>query len=104
MTIRLAIDIGGAFKDLVLEDDGTRHTVKVLTTLDRPADGLMLGVDRIFKQAGMEAASIELIVYGTTLATNALIERRGARTALITTKGHRDALDQFRVCTMSAMR
>ncbi|MEC8263244.1 MAG: hydantoinase/oxoprolinase family protein, partial [Pseudomonadota bacterium] len=93
MTIRLAIDIGGTFTDLVLEDDGTRHTVKVLTTLDRPADGLMLGVDRILEQAGMEADSIELIVHGTTLATNALIERRGARTALITTEGHRDALE-----------
>ena len=104
MTIRLAIDIGGTFTDLVLEDDGTRHTVKVLTTLDRPADGLMLGVDRILEQAGKEAESIELIVHGTTLATNALIERRGAKTALITTEGHRDALDQFRVCTMSEMR
>ncbi|MEX0502805.1 hydantoinase B/oxoprolinase family protein [Alphaproteobacteria bacterium LSUCC0719] len=93
MTIRLAIDIGGTFTDLVLEDDGTRHTVKVLTTLDRPADGLMLGFDRILEQAGMEAGSIELIVHGTTLATNALIERRGARTALITTEGHRDALE-----------
>ena len=93
MTIRLAIDIGGTFTDLVLEDDGTRHTVKVLTTLDRPADGLMLAVDRILEQAGMEADSIELIVHGTTLATNALIERRGARIALITTEGHRDALE-----------
>ena len=93
MTIRLATDIGGTFTDLVLEDDGTRHTVKVLTTLDRPADGLMLGVDRILEQARMEAESIELIVHGTTLATNALIERTRARIALITTKGHRDALE-----------
>ena len=77
--------------------------MKVLTTLNRPADGLMLGVDRILKQAGMEADSIELIMHGTTLAT-ALIERRGAKTALITTEGHRDALDQFRVCTMSAAK
>ena len=52
MTIRLAIDIGDTFTDLVLEDDGTRHTVKVLTTLDRPADGLILGIDRILEQAG----------------------------------------------------
>ena len=52
MTIRLATDIGGTFTDLVLEDDGTRHTVKVLTTLDRPADGLMLDIDRILEQAG----------------------------------------------------
>ena len=76
MTIRLAIDIGDTLSDLVLEDDGIRHTVKVLTTLDRPADGLVLGVDRILAQAGMEADNIELIAHGTTLATNAMIERR----------------------------
>ena len=52
MTIRLAIDIGGTFTALALEDDGTRHTVKVLITIDRPADGLMLGIDRILEQAG----------------------------------------------------
>ena len=78
MTIRLAIDIGGTFTDLVLEDDGTRHTVKVLTTLDRPAEGLILGVDRILEEAGMKADSIKLIVHGTTLATNAMSERRRA--------------------------
>ena len=93
MTIRLAIDIGGTFTDLVLEYDGTRHTAKVLTTPDRPADGLMQGVDQILEQSGVEADSIELIVHGTTLATNALIERKGARTALITTEGHRDTLE-----------
>lgn len=58
-------------------------TDAVLTTLNRPTDGLMLSVDRILEQAGMVADSIELIVHGTTLATNALIERRGAKTALI---------------------
>jgi 5-oxoprolinase (ATP-hydrolysing) len=93
VTIRLAIDIGGTFTDLVLEDDCTRHTAKVLTTPDRPADGLMHGVELILEQSGIEAGSIELIVHGTTLATNALIERKGARTALITTEGHRDTLE-----------
>ena len=93
MTIRLAIDIGGTFTDLVLEEDGTRHTAKVLTTPDHPADGLMQGVDHILEQSGIEAGSVELIVHGTTLATNALIERTGARTALITSEGHRDTLE-----------
>ncbi|OUX76649.1 MAG: hypothetical protein CBC19_09155, partial [Oceanospirillales bacterium TMED59] len=60
MTIRLAIDIGGTFTDLVLENDGTRHTAKVLTTPDRPADGLMQGVDQILEQSGIQADSIEL--------------------------------------------
>jgi len=77
VNIRLAIDVGGTFTDLFLEDDGTRPTVKVLNTLDRRADGLILGVDRILEQAGMEADGIELIVRGTTLATNAMIESKG---------------------------
>ena len=78
MTIRPAIYIGGTFKDLVLENDGSYHTVKELTTLDRPADGLILGVDQILEQAMMKAESIKLIVHGTTLATNAMVKRRRA--------------------------
>ena len=93
MSIRLAIDIGGTFTDLVLDDDGRRHTAKVLTTAERPADGLMLGIEQILDESGIAAGAVDLVVHGTTLATNALIERKGARTALITTKGHRDALE-----------
>ena len=93
MSIRLAIDIGGTFTDLVLDEDGQRHTAKVLTTPERPADGLMQGVDRILEQSGVGPDRIDLVVHGTTLATNALIERKGARTALITTEGHRDTLE-----------
>ena len=78
MTIRPAIYIGGTFKDLVLENDGSYHTVNELTTLDRPADGLILGVDRILEEAGIKADNIKLIVHGTTLATNAMSERRRA--------------------------
>ena len=78
MTIRPAIYNGGSFTDPVLENDGVYHTVKELTTLDRPAEGLILGVDRILEEAGMKADSIKLIVHGTTLATNAMIERRRA--------------------------
>ena len=78
MTIRPAIYIGGNFTELVLENDGANHTVKELTTLDCPTDGLILGVDQILEQARMKAGSIKLIVHGTTLATNAMIKRRRA--------------------------
>ena len=93
MSIRLAIDIGGTFTDLVLDVEGRRHTAKVLTTPDRPADGLMQGVERILAQSRVAPDAVDLVVHGTTLATNALIERTGARTALITTEGHRDTLE-----------
>ncbi|MAK17029.1 MAG: methylhydantoinase [SAR116 cluster bacterium] len=93
MSIRLAIDIGGTFTDLVLDERGQRHTTKVLTTPERPADGLMQGVGQILESSGIAAGAIDLVVHGTTLATNALIERKGARTALITTEGHRDTLE-----------
>ena len=73
MTIRPAIYIGGNFTALVLKNDGAYHTVKELTTLDCPTDGLILGVDQILEQARMKAGSIKLIVHGTTLATNAMI-------------------------------
>ena len=78
MTIRPAIYIGGNFTELVLKNDGANHTVKELTTLDCPTDGLILGVDQILEQARMKAESIKLIVHGTTLATNAMIKRRRA--------------------------
>ena len=78
MTIRPAIYIRGTFTDFLLDDDRTYHTVKELTALDRPADGLILGVDRILEQAGMKAGSIKQIMHGTTLATHAIIERRRA--------------------------
>ena len=78
MTIRPAIYVGGNFTELVLKNDGANHSVKELTTLDCPTDGLILGVDQILEQAMMKAESIKLIVHGTTLATNAMIKRRRA--------------------------
>ena len=93
MTIRLAIDIGGTFTDLVLDCHGQRSTAKVLTTPARPVDGLMQGVQIILQQAAIDASAIQLVVHGTTLATNALIERKGAKTALVTTAGHPDTLE-----------
>ncbi len=89
---RLAVDIGGTFTDLALEVGGTRTTAKVLTTPATPERGVMDGFRAIVAAAGVAPADIELIIHGTTLATNAVIERKGARTALITTEGFRDVI------------
>ncbi|MBV9812060.1 MAG: hydantoinase/oxoprolinase family protein, partial [Acetobacteraceae bacterium] len=89
---RLAVDIGGTFTDLALEHDGRRVTAKVLTTPAAPEEGVLVGVRTILSQAGLQPADVALVIHGTTLATNALIERKGARTALLTTEGFRDVL------------
>jgi len=91
--VRLAVDVGGTFTDVVLERGGRHLATKVLTTHGAPAEGVLRGVERILAEAGTTPGEVALLVHGTTLATNALIERRGARTALITTAGHRDALE-----------
>jgi N-methylhydantoinase A len=89
---RLAVDIGGTFTDLALEQGGRRTTIKVLTTPSAPEKGVMEGFRAIIQAASVAPADIELIIHGTTLATNAVIERKGARTALITTEGFRDVI------------
>jgi N-methylhydantoinase A len=89
---RLAVDIGGTFTDLALEHAGERATAKVLTTPDAPERGVMAGVELILGKTGLAPADIALVIHGTTLATNAVIERKGVRTALITTDGFRDVL------------
>ena len=89
---RLAVDIGGTFTDVVLEHPGGRATIKVLTTPAAPEIGVLTGVRSILRTSGVAASEIDLIIHGTTLATNALIERKGARTALLTTEGFRDVI------------
>ena len=93
MTHRLAADIGGTFTDLVLESNGRRITRKVLTTPAAPEEGVLEGARLILADAGLRFADIGIFVHGTTLATNAVIERRGACTALIATEGFRDVLE-----------
>ena len=93
MTTRLAIDIGGTFTDLVLDRDGAQVSRKLLTTPARPADGIIRGIELILGETGTATAEVDLILHGTTLATNALIERKGAVTALIVTEGHRDSVE-----------
>ena len=90
---RLAADIGGTFTDVVLESGERRYSCKVLTTAQAPELGVMAGIDRLFEESGLGAAAIGLLIHGTTLATNALIERKGARTAFLTTQGFRDILE-----------
>ncbi len=90
---RLAADIGGTFTDVVLETARSRYSCKVLTTPRQPELGVMQGIARLLSESGVRAADIGLVIHGTTLATNALIERKGARTALLTTAGFRDVLE-----------
>lgn len=91
---RIGVDIGGTFTDFVLEDtvEGTLKLGKVLTTPDDPSNAVMEGLGHLLKESGISATDISVIVHGTTLATNAIIERTGAKTGLLTTAGFRDVL------------
>ncbi|MDD9877891.1 MAG: hydantoinase/oxoprolinase family protein, partial [Magnetovibrio sp.] len=90
---RLAVDIGGTFTDVVLETPRGTITAKVLTTPKAPEEGVLEGVREALDASGAAPGSVEVVIHGTTLATNAIIERKGARTALITTDGFRDVLE-----------
>ena len=90
--VRLAVDIGGTFTDLALDHPGGPTTTKLLTTPANPAEAVLAGIAQVLDRSGYAPGDVSLVIHGTTLATNALIERRGAKTALITTRGHRDAL------------
>jgi len=90
---RLAVDIGGTFTDIVLEARGQRWTGKVLTTPRAPEEAVVTAVTEILAQAGLKAGALDIFILGTTLATNALIERKGAKTALVTTEGFRDLVE-----------
>ena len=90
---RLGVDIGGTFTDLVLEISGNSYSTKVLTTYLAPETAIVDGMMQVCSKAGISPLDITQIIHGTTLATNALIERRGAKTALITTEGFRDVIE-----------
>jgi len=92
---RIGFDIGGTFTDFVLLDDvsGAIHLHKVLTTSPDPAEGALAGLAEVCRRAGIRLADVGTLVHGTTLVTNALIERTGAPTALLTTRGFRDILE-----------
>ncbi len=91
--VRLAVDIGGTFTDVVLEAAGAMTTAKVLTTPAAPEEGVLAGIEDVLDDAGIAAGAVDVVLHGTTLATNAIIERKGAVTALVTTDGFRDVLE-----------
>ena len=91
----LSIDIGGTFTDVVLLDEHSSElaVAKVLTSSPDPSQGVLEGVGTLLETQRIDAAEISRTIHGTTLVTNALIERKGARTGLLTTEGFRDALE-----------
>ncbi|HDS0916502.1 TPA: hydantoinase/oxoprolinase family protein [Pseudomonas putida] len=90
---RVGVDIGGTFTDIALDVNGVLHSTKILTDYELPERAILTGVRQVVEQAGLALSDIDQLIHGTTLATNALIERRGARTAFITTEGFRDTLE-----------
>ena len=93
--LSLGIDIGGTFTDLVIHDprDGRAVIWKESTTPDDPARGAIEGTRRVLAKAGARPEQVGRVVHATTLFTNALIERKGAKTGLLTTAGFRDVLE-----------
>ncbi|MEC9269318.1 MAG: hydantoinase/oxoprolinase family protein, partial [Actinomycetota bacterium] len=92
-TVRLAVDIGGTFTDVALETGDRLTTKKLLTTAEAPAVAVLEGVTHVLDEARLSPSDVDVFVHGTTLATNALIERRGAKTALLTSAGMRDSIE-----------
>ena len=92
-SIRLGADIGGTFTDIALDCLGQMFSTKVLTNYTAPEQAILDGMDEVLEEAGIGYGDLEIVIHGTTLATNALIERRGAKTAFITTEGFRDVIE-----------
>lgn len=91
--IRLGADIGGTFTDIALECRGRMYSTKVLTNYAAPEQAILDGIDVVLAEAKITLSNLDLVIHGTTLATNALIERRGAKTAFVTTDGFRDTIE-----------
>jgi N-methylhydantoinase A len=97
----VGVDIGGTFTDCVLVDrQGNHRTAKVLSTKDDPVAGVLAGLGRLAETAGVDLPTLlegtERLGHGTTIGTNAVLERRGARVGLVATAGHGDALAMMR--------
>ena len=91
---RAGVDIGGTFTDIVLLGDrGERYTKKVSSTVDDYARAITEGLSQLLAEIGGEARGIAELLHGTTVASNAILEHKGAKTGLITTKGFRDVLE-----------
>lgn len=90
---RIGVDIGGTFTDVALEVGHRRFTAKTLTTSRAPEEGVLVALRSVLSEAGVDPGEVGVVIHGTTLATNALIERKGAKTALLTTEGFRDVVE-----------
>ena len=91
---RVGVDIGGTFTDIVLlGSDGTIHTKKISSSVGDYARAIVEGLAEVFAEAGLEGGMVEEILHGTTVAGNAILEHKGARVGLITTRGFRDVLE-----------
>src|SRR3954469_699365 len=91
--VRIDADIGGTFTDVVLQRGRSRWTRKLLTTHGAPERAMLEGITAVLAEAGLAPSAVDVLLHGTTLATNALIERKGARTGFVTTAGFRDVLE-----------
>ena len=93
--VRIGVDIGGTFTDVVLWDidAGETRNTKLLTTPDDPSRAVMDGIRHILNEHSIAPTDVEAVIHGTTLVANALIERKGVKTGLITTRGFRDVLE-----------
>ena len=94
VSYRVGVDVGGTFTDIVLlGSDGTIHTKKVSSSVENYAQAIVEGLGQVFRETGLAGEAIEEIRHGTTVASNAILEHKGAKTGLITTKGFRDVLE-----------
>lgn len=93
MTTRIAVDIGGTFTDVALERSDELFAAKTLTTHDAPERGVVNGIAEVLDVGDIDASDVTQVIYGTTLATNLLIERKGSPTGLLTTRGFRDSVE-----------
>jgi N-methylhydantoinase A len=97
-SIRVAVDIGGTFTDIVvMSGDGTLHESKVSTTPDDPSRAVVAGLSALLAELGVVPVAVVEILHGTTVGSNTLVQRSGARTGLITTRGFRDVLEIGRI-------
>ena len=90
----IGVDVGGTFTDIVFTDTEVNRTIihKVPTTPGDPSDGVMSGLAELCERNHIDRATIDHVLHGTTIATNAVLEHKGARTGMVTTKGYRDIL------------
>ncbi|NDG49398.1 MAG: hydantoinase/oxoprolinase family protein, partial [Rhodospirillales bacterium] len=100
MQARIGVDVGGTFTDVVLAFPGGRIFVnKTTTTPLDPGEGVVAGIAAVIAEAGLEASQVTEIVHGTTVASNTILQKAGARTGLLTTRGFRDVLEIGRIRT-----